>query len=103
VRSADPSGTEYDRENDRNGDRKNDRDSGSEDRPIRSARGTPLNQRQRWFLEALRSGLEVRAEDLRNRLGVSEKTARRDLAALKARRLISFSGSRRRGRYRLGS
>src|SRR3546814_597706 len=43
-------------------------------RPMREER---LNARQRWFLEALTAGWEVRAADLRRHWGVSEKTARR--------------------------
>jgi hypothetical protein len=62
-------------------------------------RRVTLNPRQRWFVDALKSGLDVRAADLRHRWGTSEKTARRDLAALKALRMISFGGSRRWGRY----
>lgn len=103
ARSADPSGTEYDRENDRNGDRKNDRDSSSEDRPIQSVRGMPLNLRQRWYLDTLSLGLDVRAADLRRHWGVSEKTARRDLAELKALGMIRFIGPRRGGRYESAS
>src|SRR3546814_10110914 len=49
-------------------------------RPMREER---LNARQRWFLEALTAGWEVRAADLRRHWGVSEKTARRDVAVLK--------------------
>lgn len=60
-----------------------------------------LNQRQRWYLDALAAGKEVRADDLRRRWDVSEKTARRDVAALKKRGMIEFVGSFRRGRYRL--
>lgn len=93
--SANLAGTEH--------DRKNDRDSDREVRPVRSPRGMPLNPRQRWYLDALGSGLDVRAADLRRHWDVSEKTARRDLATLKARRMISFIGSCRQGRYRLGS
>ena len=52
-------------------------------------------------LEALAAGEEVRAVDLRRRWGVSEKTARRDVAALKDRGMIEFVGSLRMGRYRL--
>jgi hypothetical protein len=97
--STDLAGAEHDRKNDRD----DDRDSDREVRQVRSPRGMPLNQRQRWYVDALGSGLDVRAADLRRHWGVSEKTARRDLATLKARRMISFIGSCRRGRYRLGS
>lgn len=82
---------------DRDDDRMNDRNP-------RSAGLLPhgsLNERQRWYLDALAAGKEVRADDLRRRWDVSEKTARRDVAALKKRGMIEFVGSFRRGRYRL--
>jgi hypothetical protein len=64
--------------------------------------GDGLNPRQHWYLEALASGQDVRVSNLQRRWGVSEKTARRDVAALKARGMIEFVGSFRTGRYRLG-
>jgi hypothetical protein len=82
---------------DRINDRVNDRNRGS-------AGTTPkerLNQRQRWYLEALAAGNEVRAGDLRRRWGVSEKTARRDVAALKDCGMIEFVGPPKTGWYRL--
>jgi len=82
---------------DRKDDRINDRNRGS-------AGLTPkerLNARQRWYLEALAAGKEVRAGDLRRRWGVSEKTARRDVAALKDGGMIEFVGPPKTGRYRL--
>src|SRR3546814_15925914 len=59
---------------DRASDRINDRNRGL------TAPGPEewLNPRQRWFLEALTVGKEVRSGDLRRRWGVSEKTARRE-------------------------
>jgi hypothetical protein len=57
--------------------------------------------RQAWFLEALRGGNAVRVTDLRRRWGVSEATARRDVAELKAKGRIEFVGSCRSGSYRL--
>jgi len=60
-----------------------------------------LNPRQRWYLKALVAGKEVRATDLQRHWGVSEKTARRDVAALKDRGVIEFVGPLRTGRYRL--
>jgi hypothetical protein len=62
-----------------------------------------LNPRQRWYLEALAAGKEVRAGDLQRRWGVSEKTARRDVAALKDCGMIEFVGPPKTGRYRLAS
>lgn len=60
-----------------------------------------LNMRQRWYLEMLAAGEDVRANDMRRRWGVSEKTARRDVAALKQRGMIEFVGPSRTGWYRL--
>jgi len=81
-----------DRENDRNRDRDHDRER-VETRPRSSLR-------QSWLLEALRAGRHVGATDLAERWSICEKTARRDLARLKAMGLIEFVGSRRSGRYR---
>lgn len=60
--------------------------------------GVPFNPRQCWYVDALALGKAVRADDLRRRWGVSEKTARRDVAALKERGMIEFVGALR---YRL--
>jgi len=87
-------GTEADdRVNDRVNVRVNDR--------VNPTPGDRLNPRQRWYLEVLASGSDVRAIDLQHRWNVSEMTARRDLADLKARGLIEFVGAFRTGRYRL--
>ncbi|ABS70022.1 conserved hypothetical protein (plasmid) [Xanthobacter versatilis] len=59
------------------------------------------NERQRWFLAELVSGRRVSARGLQSRFGISEKTAKRDIAGLRANAWISFTGSRRKGRYRL--
>lgn len=83
----------------------NDRVSDLENDPVNDRVKSPqhagFNPRQSWFLEALGSGDNVGALDLARRCGVSEKTARRDLAALKARGLIEFVGPCRTGKYRL--
>jgi hypothetical protein len=60
-----------------------------------------MSARRSWFLEALRAGTRVGVAELEERWGVSEKTAQRDIGALKARGLIEFVGSRRSGAYRL--
>lgn len=80
-----------DRENDRNRDRDHDRES------IDASPRSGL--RQNWFLEALRAGRPVGATELAERWSISEKTARRDIANLKAIGVIEFLGSRRAGRY----
>jgi hypothetical protein len=81
-----------DRENDRNRDRDHDREN------IDASPRSGL--RQSWFLEALRAGRRVGATELAERWSISEKTARRDIANLKAIGVIEFFGSRRSGRYR---
>lgn len=78
---------------DRINDRANDRDKDG-------ANGV-LNRRQRWCVEALAAGVDVKAGRLAHRWGVSEKTARRDIAELKALRVVEFVGSPKAGRYRL--
>jgi hypothetical protein len=65
------------------------------------SRRREINLRQRWCLDALAAGRDLRADDLCRRWSVSEKTARRDVAALKQRGMIEFVGSRRSGRYQL--
>lgn len=68
--------------------------------PNRDPENDPdLNSRQRWFVEAIADGKRVGARAIAIRFTVSEKTAKRDIAALKASRRIGFAGSRRRGRY----
>ncbi|MFT3940310.1 hypothetical protein [Rhodopseudomonas sp.] len=59
------------------------------------------NPRQAWFLAELASGNRVSSASLRERFGVAEKTAKRDVAGLKTNGLIYRVGSRRKGRYRL--
>lgn len=82
-------------------DRKNDHINDRNPRPAGPPPEDGLNLRQRWYIEALSQGKEVRADDLRRRWSVSEKTARRDVAALKERGMIEFVGPLRGGRYRL--
>lgn len=68
--------------------------------PVPTARADPpLNGRQVWFLNELHSGGTPRAHDLHFVYGVSEKTAKRDIADLRRRKLIRFVGTRRRGYY----
>lgn len=77
-------------------DRKNDRNNVATD----SSPEDGLNPRQRWYLEALAAGREVRAGDIRRQWGVSDKTARRDIAALKKLGMVEFVGSPRMGKHR---
>ena len=61
----------------------------------------PVNQRQEWFLEQLRSGKSCKASDLAAQWQVTEKTAKRDIADLKKKRLIIFAGAPKTGEYLL--
>ncbi len=56
-------------------------------------------ERQRWFLDRVAQG-RCDAREIEAAWTVSLKTARRDIAALKEAGLISYVGSRRKGRYR---
>lgn len=97
-RVTDRSRVRRDREKERELDREEPRD-----RAARSPAERQPSPRQRWFLAALRSGLDVRAADMKARWGISEKTARRDLAALKDQDKIVFRGSCKAGRYHVNS
>jgi predicted HTH transcriptional regulator len=59
------------------------------------------NERQLWFLSELAAGHRVTARSMEGQFSVSEKTAKRDIAALKTQGILHFVGSRRRGRYHL--
>ena len=83
--------------NDPTNDRENDRDID----PVNPTAQVPLNQRQRWFLEALARGGNMKSANITRQWGVAEKTARRDISGLKASSLVEFCGSHKRGAYRL--
>lgn len=85
-----------DRDDDRIRDRNDDRDRAGAGAPS----GVSSGQRQIWFLEAVGAGRHVAAAEIMERWSVSEKTARRDIAVLKATGLVEFVGTRRSGRYR---
>lgn len=59
------------------------------------------NERQQWFIAALAVGERETAGGIERRFCISRKTAKRDIARLKAAGLVSFVGSKRNGRYRL--
>lgn len=67
--------------------------------PINDPEMAELNERQRWFLERVAEGRRSGANEIVLRWGVSLKTARRDIAALKLSGFIQYVGSRRKGRY----
>ncbi len=54
-----------------------------------------------WFLAGLSSGERYRARDMARRWDVAEKTAKMDIADLKSKGVIAFSGSPRKGFYHL--
>jgi len=83
--------------NDQNHDRQSDR---ANDRHRTDFVGV-LNARQRWYVEALAAGIDVRASQLSGRWDVSDKTARRDIAQLRDLGIVEFVGSSKAGRYRL--
>jgi hypothetical protein len=58
-----------------------------------------LNERQKWFLQELRSEAKTNASDLSEKWDVSIRTAKRDIQGMKKRGLIYFSGSKRYGKY----
>ncbi len=87
--------------NDRDSDRINDPEDDRVRKSAGPSRRREINLRQRWYLDALAAGRDIGADDLRRRWNVSEKTARRDMAALKERGAIEFVGTPRSGRYQL--
>ncbi len=68
---------------------------------VRVLRELRLNERQRWILDQLRHGQALKADAIAAHFGVAEKTAKRDLAALKAHALIQLVGRPKTGSYRL--
>ena len=59
-----------------------------------------MNQWQRWFVQQLLQGRRCGTAEIMRVWQASPKTARGDIAALKARALIEYVGSRRKERYR---
>ena len=78
---------------------KNDPNHVPERDPINVPDQAGLNERQRWFLDRVAQG-RCDARGIAAAWTVSLKTARRDIATLKEAGLISYVGSRRKGRYR---
>lgn len=68
--------------------------------PMVDPEPTELNERQHWFLARIAEGGRLGANEIVSIWQVSLKTARRDIAVLKAAGLIQYIGSRRKGRYR---
>jgi len=61
----------------------------------------PANERQQWFLEQLAAGKQARAADIAAHWKVTEKSAKRDIADLKARGVVEFVGAPKKGFYRV--
>ena len=59
----------------------------------------PVNERQQWFLNQLGAGNKVKAADVAARWNVTEKTAKRDISALKKHGIIEFVGPPKTGSY----
>ncbi|MBP7003439.1 DeoR family transcriptional regulator [Amaricoccus sp.] len=79
---------------------RDDRDDDRDRLGLEAHCGAAPDQRRTWFLEVVGAGCQVGAVEIMERWRVSEKTARRDIAALKAKGLMEFVGTRRSGRYR---
>ena len=59
------------------------------------------NERQEWFLQQIARGINVRPAMMSAQFGVTERTAKCDIAALQDAELIVFVGSTKTGRYLL--
>ena len=62
-----------------------------------------INDRQKWFLEQLALGKNCRASNLAAHWSITEKTAKRDITALKKGGVIEFIGAPKNGFYRIKS
>ena len=63
----------------------------------------PANERQKWFLKQIGKNIRVSSSDIAAHWGVSQKTAKRDIADLKQKGLIEFLGAPKSGYYCLKS
>lgn len=75
--------------------------TGAGDVPVNVPVNDPINDRQRWLLNQFGQGHHLKASDVAAHFSVSEKTAKRDIAALKAYNLIEFVGPPKTGFYRI--
>ena len=71
------------------------------DVPVNVPANVPVNERPRWLIDQLANGGRPKAGDVAAHFGVTEKTARRDIADLKKQGLIEFVGAPKTGFYRL--
>jgi len=58
-----------------------------------------VNQRQLWFVGMLQQGQRIKAEDIAHTWGVSQRTAKYDVAGLMDNGLVEFIGARKTGWY----
>lgn len=61
----------------------------------------PVNERQQWFLDQLRQGIQYGPADIAAKWDVVLKTAKRDIADLRKKDLIIFVGPPKTGVYKL--
>jgi predicted HTH transcriptional regulator len=61
----------------------------------------PVNERQQWFLNQLKTGENIKNTGLASHWNVSEKTAKRDIAYLTKQGIIEFTGPTKTGVYYL--
>lgn len=72
--------------------------------PTRSnGTGKKFNQRQIWFIEKMKRGENLRAEDIVYAWQVSLRTAKYDIAELMAAEIIEFRGAKKTGWYELNN
>jgi ATP-dependent DNA helicase RecG len=69
--------------------------------PVNGPVNVPVNDRQKWFLNQTGKGIRVSSSQLAAHWDISLKTAKRDIAYLKQKGLIEFSGAPKNGYYRL--
>ncbi len=63
--------------------------------------GYELNERQQWFVEQIHAGRKMKTADIQSQWDVVEKTAKRDIAILREKELIEFTGAPKTGHYRI--
>ena len=80
--------------------RENDPGNGPDRDPKHDPEPVELNERQHWFLEHIVDGDRCGAKEIMAIWEVSLKTARRDIRGLQLAGLLTYVGSRRKGRYR---
>jgi predicted HTH transcriptional regulator len=70
-----------------------------EDVGVNPVTNSGANDRQRWFLEQVGKGANVKAQAIAERFGVAVRTAERDITALRDAELVAFVGAPKTGRY----